>query len=250
MTDIDVASSFASGSVVQIVGLERKPELNGRLGVVKRYVPDQGRFEVLVTQRKGTLCVRPSNLKSMEIDSAERRHQHAVFWPEVGDTIPMYAFDDWPGNWTSEEAYLRNKLSMKKPKVLSGIENRGSAKPDFQFYFDADDEVSPINQVAMRIESLLPDYELSKVSTARAGRPFRGACVLIYSPIKSTSFSSEGAPPGVGPPNGTQTVSGNADRLFSLQQLRKVLEFQESREGLIQYKKHDNPMHRMFGGMM
>jgi len=146
--------------------------------------------------------------------------------------------------------FLRQKFKWTNLEILGGIESRMAAKPDVVMYFDADDEESPINNIAARIENLLPDYELSKVSP-RAG-PIRGVCVLVYpSPMKST-FGGMGSPEFVAsmPPAGIEFTSGNANRQFSVQQLREVLEFQESQEGRAQYEAQDNPIHRMFGGMM
>ena len=112
-------------------------------------------------------------------------------------------------------------------------------------YFDADDQVSPINEIAQSIEELLPSYELEKVAQDRKG-PIRGVCVLEYKP--TTSIIEGNNVIGL-PPVGSQLISENQYRQFSVMQIRHVLEFQESPEGRAQYKAHDNPMHGLFGNI-
>lgn len=239
------SSLYPPGSVVEITGLCGNVELNGMLGVVKRFVTDTERFEVMLSGRRNTIAAKPANLILQE-SSQERRFQHAAFWPKLNRTIiPMCTFDDWPkgDNELQERRFLREKLKWTNPTVLSGIESKNVPKPNFVIYFDADDEVSPINDIAASMEQRLPDYELTKVEYVCKGRPIRGVCVLVYSPMVSTLYSSTG-------PSSQVLPAQNANRHFSLQELRDVLKFQESPEGIAQYKAHDNPMHRVFGGMM
>jgi hypothetical protein len=158
------------------------------------------------------------------------------------------AFEDWPKDWTKERPFLKNLLQWENPVLLGGVTSARTPKPDFMLYFDGNDTTSPVNSVGETIKSMLSGFELDKV--AESGNTNRGACVLVYSPMKTTTFSSFGGG-GIFPPEGTQLASGNAGRLFSLQQLRNVLEFHETREARLQCQAHASPMHRtMFGDMM
>ena len=247
-------STFHDGDLVEIQGLEHKPELNGTLGVVKKFHEDRGRYEVVPTRGKKTLAIKHGNLTQKSLITpndkqkfAERRYQNVVFWPPVDDfSIPVQGFDDWPTNTNQEKSYLKSKFGWKAPTIVSGIESEGAAKPDFEMYFDVEDQVSSVNKIAQAIVALLPNYERAKVSGNQVLQPIRGACVLCYSPTASTfdnPFNLESVPG-----DGTVMISGNRDRLFSLQQMEKLLKFLHSKRARKQYKAHDNPIHRVFGG--
>jgi hypothetical protein len=90
----------------------------------------------------------------------------------------------------------------------------GQAKPDFQMYFDCADTTSPLNYIATTIYNLLPSYEQRKVLRP-SGKTIRGPCVLCFSPMKSTTFSSH--------LNSTTTVSAPADKKWSLHDFTRVL---------------------------
>eukprot|EP00485_Elphidium_margaritaceum_P006112 CAMPEP_0202703138 /NCGR_PEP_ID=MMETSP1385-20130828/16019_1 /ASSEMBLY_ACC=CAM_ASM_000861 /TAXON_ID=933848 /ORGANISM="Elphidium margaritaceum" /LENGTH=260 /DNA_ID=CAMNT_0049360931 /DNA_START=32 /DNA_END=814 /DNA_ORIENTATION=- len=237
---------YRPGDIVTVSGLKSAIVLNGMFGVVKRScsVNNRNRVEVLVAGYSQAVGIKPCNLTIMK-PSTVRRFQHAAFWSKVDGKIPMCTFDDWPSNWSESEErrFLRKTLRWKDPQILGGIESEGVAKPNFMMYFDAGDDLSPINEAAASIENLLPGYELGKISGSRIG-PIRGICVLVYSPTMSSLTSSFGpAPTGV-------IISDSRDRLFSLSELRDVLAFQDSPAARAQYKAHDNHMHRMFGGLM
>lgn len=242
-----MTSTFKIGSLIKLVGLEAMPELNGQLGVIKHYHNDKGRYEVIPSRGSETWAIKPCNLTQDGITTdkdasfREQKHQIMAFWPAVdGKEIPVQGFDDWPEDWIEEKAYLKRTLNMKKPTIVSGIENEGSAKPDFQMYFDGGDDESPENKVAQAFGKLLPGYEWAKVNPSFRGKPIRGVCILVYSPMKSTFYSS-GLPP---------MISGDPNRQFSLEQLREVLKFHTTKRARAQYKAHDRPMHRMFGDLM
>ena len=250
-----------AGSLVKFTGLQAKPELNGSFAVVQQFHADKQRWEVVPSQVSGsgptTLAVKESNLTQESIItpedskfSGDRKYMCAAFWPRVPscDTIPIQSFDDWPAHEDDEIPYLKRRLKWRNPQIYGGLESQGVAKPDFMLYFDASDETSAKNDVAQKMINLLPGYEKSKLGPY-AKQPLRGVCVLIYSPMVSTT-TSYGLPPGMAPPPGTSTTSGNPNRRFSLEQLLGVLEFHESPAARAQYQSHDNPMHRMFGGMM
>lgn len=248
---------YSAGSLVMILGLQAKPSLNGQFGVVKKFHTDKGRYEITPSRGSGTLAIKPSNLsqesvvKPKDAGFQERKHQIAAFWPtKFGNDIPIQGFVDWPTDWEEEKQYLKEKFQWTKPTLLSGIENAGSAKPEFQMYFDAGDKESPHNAVAQAIMNLLPIYELGKIGDA-ANSTLRGVCVLVYSPMKSTITNFGTAAIGMGDqPGVSELTSGNASRKFSLEQLRAVLEFHQTSAAKAQYDAHDNPMHRMFGDMM
>lgn len=70
--------------------------------------------------------------------------------------------------------------------------------------------------------------------------------MLIYSPMIGFNFGATncGAAFASGP-----HASGHEDCHFSHQQLVDVLEFHQTPRACAQFERHDNPMHRMFGGM-
>jgi len=61
--------TFAPGGILKFVGLISKPELNGRLGVIRKNLPN-GRFQIMLTFGKTDLCVKKANLEKLHrIDS-------------------------------------------------------------------------------------------------------------------------------------------------------------------------------------
>ena len=254
--DSSTSDEFPDGSVVKIVDLVNASHLNGRFGVVKRFVSEQNRFEVQPTRGKGTKAIKAANLSKQGIiqrdhaDFSNRRvYQHAIFWPALQENtiIPVHAFEDWPAeNYHVRNQLLMTRLQWENVASLGGVTSRGASKPDFMLYWDGNDTVSPVNVVGETIKALLPKFQLSK--EIKSESTIRGACVLVYSPTKTT-FTSFGGGGGF-PPDGTQVTSGNANRQFSLQQLLNVLKFHMTNDARRQYNAHDNPMHRMYGDMM
>lgn len=250
-------SMMPAGSVVELTGLQAAA-LNGSLGVVKRFNATSGRYHVVKSQgTNACVGIKPENITRANVVqpsdpnfAGARRYQHVVFWPRVRgvDAIPVHSFTDWPEDWTEELQFLRRRLGYVNPQTLSGVESQGSAKPDFVMYFDAADTVSPINKAAVAIKRNLPGYEVGKLPREVQDTTPRGPCVLVYSPMTSSVTFSGGM--GMSKTQYAPMTSGPEGRLFSLKQLRGTLLFQESAEGRAQYRAHDNPMHRMFGGMM
>lgn len=245
---------FEPTSIVKVQGLQARPELNGTFGIIKRFIEDSNRFEVIKSRGKGSLSIKPENLSQEQIlkpsdkdFTNDQSWEQIAFWPNVNGVVPVQPLRDWPHDQFQEEHFLSSTLGYQMPKVLGGVESEGVAKPNFCMYFDAADNESPVNETAEAIAALLPSYELFKISRSmgegKSRKPFRGACVLIYSPMKITNFSSFG-----GPMNNATTTSGNEDTLFSAAQLKDVLDFHKSEEAKRQYQAHDNPMHRVFGG--
>mmetsp|Transcript_30138 Transcript_30138/g.32463 ORF Transcript_30138/g.32463 Transcript_30138/m.32463 type:complete len:465 (-) Transcript_30138:86-1480(-) len=278
---------YPTGSLIKICDLVSRPELNGIYGIIQKFHNDLERYEVAPSRhrhrhrgstKKQTIAIKPENVTTEAIVTPsdegfrkDRIHKNVAFWPSVrrGDCnsdpstaaagtkisvedIAVQGFDDWPDDWTEEERYLIDQWGWKEPKLLSGIENNGCAKPDFQMYFDVADRESTTNDIANVIANNVPDYEHQKIGLVAKRNTIRGVCILLYSPTKSTIFSSGfGAPgmPGGGPgPGGSDPfLSGNPDRSFSLEQIRDVLHFQRTPQGRRQYRNHDDPKHRVFG---
>jgi hypothetical protein len=283
--DNDASSSSSQqhsvGSLIKICDLVSRTELNNTYGLIKKFHSELGRYEVLPADRRHgcnqrkPVAIKPENITTVSIVTPsdekafrkDRVHQCVAFWPIVkratdntdgkktsaaATDIAVQGFDDWPDDWAKERKYLINKWGWKDPQLLSGIENEGSAKADFQMYFDAADGTSTINEIANAISCNLPDYEHHKCSNiAREINKIRGVCILMYSPTAMT-FGCSGFPGQEGQEytESDPIMSGNSDRIFSLEQLRDVLHFQRTSHGRRQYQDHDNPMHRMYGGMM
>ena len=275
-----------TGSLIKICDLVSRPELNGIYGIIHKFHIDLERYEVAPSRHchrrsteKKTIAIKPENVTTEAVVTPsdagfrkDRIHKNVAFWPSVrrGDCnsgpataggaemsvedIAVQGFDDWPDDWNEEERYLIDRWGWKEPKLLSGIENNGCAKPDFQMYFDVADRNSTINDIANAIANNVPNYEHQKIGLAAKRNPIRGVCILLYSPTKSTIFSSGFDAPGMpgggpGPGGSTPIMSGNPDRSFSLEQIRHVLHFQRTPQGLHQYRNHDDPKHRVFGDM-
>lgn len=213
-------------------------------------LPGLGRCQVLFA--RGPLKnLKPENFtqEGLELPTQaefrSKKYQHCVVWPVAGDRsqsslpvpiqdIPVSAFSDWPANDQDEIPFLKSKLAWKNPCILGGLTERGKAKPTFMMYYDAQDTRSQPNIVAQGMQGLLPCYEREKVRLPRDG--MRGVVVLVYSPM--TSVSEMGS-----------TQSGQPGAQFSLEQMRELVHFHTTEAAREMYASHDNPMHRMFGGL-
>jgi hypothetical protein len=240
-------STFENGSVIRIQGLQEQLDLNGQFGVIKQYHADIQRYEVIIPRGRNTKAIKPRNLTTKNIiqstDTSFKKdssYNHVLFWPSINNAIPVQAFPDWPDIKKEEDAFLMNHLKWKNPKVAGGVTSEGNEKPDFVIYFDADDEESPLNDVAQAAIDLLPAYEIGKVPELVNGKKLRGACILVYSPLIS-GLVHNGISLG-------EYRSGEKDLRFSHQQLLEVLKFHQTLDARAQYKRHDNAMHRLFGG--
>jgi hypothetical protein len=201
-----------------------------------------------------TVGIKPSNLTDEGIFvkptqnefGSERQYDHIFFWPAIiNDRIPIQAFPDFPHHtqWHSQDVYIQKILGWKTVDTIGGVEEPGRAEGTFLLLCDSNDETSPINYAAQAIINLLPDYQLNKVPKLRRGQhDIRGACILVYSPMKTT-FGGSHIPR-------TQTVEANEDRLFTHQELYNIIEFHQTNSARKQYKGHDNLVHRTLDGMM
>ena len=97
----------------------------------------------------------------------------------------------------------------------------------------------------MKIASLVAGHHKDACSAYKNGT-IRGVAVLIYSPTKKTFFSSG---MGLDHMNNHQTMEANPNRLFTHQILHDIIRFHFTERAAAQYKSHDNPMHKVFGGM-
>lgn len=178
------------------------------------------------------LKLKPTNLQAPTFDYEAKVHQLAAFWPTASavrgpSDIPLSAIDGWPTSLAAEEDHLKSAWGWGSPQFLGGIESRGKEKPDFMIAYDAEDTTSPRNLIATKVAQLLPEYERQKVELPRDG--YRGACILVFSPMNTSSTPT--------------------NKRWSLNELRTVLHFHLCPDAAAQYNAHDNPMHRMFGGM-
>lgn len=249
-------AKYAPGDLVKISGIKMRPQLNGQIGVVKAFHEDQGRFEIVPTRGEGTLGLKPDNLSDTmfvkpndEEFGTKRQFDNLVFWPSVKDgdktVVPVHAFPDLPkigyGDWKKQDDYIYKALKWRSVDHVGGIEEEGRAKATFLLLFDGTDDTSPINESAQAIVKLLPKYQVRK-TVLGDGRPVRGACMLSYSPTKSTVSNG-------GSTNVNVKMESSPDRLFTHQQLSNILEFHTLKKAKAQYKAHDNPMHRVLGGL-
>jgi hypothetical protein len=243
------STDLRAGIIAVIHGLKNQAKWNGRSALLMSSVltkgPCRGRVKVL-PEAKGSdfLAIKAENLSPVPVVSlSEKTHQLCMFWPTVRsdpvqDEIYVKSLPDWPAHWTEEKEYLRSQYNWIQPELLSEITSRGQAKPDFQMDFDAADVESPINHVATAIYKLLPSYEQTNAPSPPSGT-IRGPCVLCFSPMKSTTFGSHMT-------SDITTVSASADKQWSLHDFQTVLYFHTLEEAREQYKRHNNPMHRMF----
>ena len=255
--------TFVVGDIVFIQGLRAKPELNGKIGVIKAFHQDQGRYEVLPGHQQGqaTLGIKPSNLTDQDFVQRNQlefyhaqNYDHLFFWPQMEDDdrkkiVPVQAFSNFPNasDNLGQDEFIKNLLGWDSVDALTGVEEGGMAKPTFLILFDAKDTTSHVNQAAENIRKLLPDYEKAKMPKLRDDQKIRGICVLVYSPMKSTL---SGGGPGFEYLSQQQpTMAVDKNRRFSHQQLRDILNFHGTKDAKLQYQAHDNPMHRVFGGM-
>ena len=70
----DASTHELVGCEVTLKGLNAKPELNGRLGKVKAWLPDRGRLQVKLLdddgvedRREAPLAVKPDNVEKVDI---------------------------------------------------------------------------------------------------------------------------------------------------------------------------------------
>lgn len=241
------AAPVRVGSYVRIGGLKSAPRHNGAYGFVRSQKGD--RWAVVVAHNDDQLLVKPANLEVVAQDRGARSHLAVLFYPNTDSTAPTRATDvlvaageqsplaGWPttDDWGDELRFLREKMGWKSPETMSGVEREGLAKPDLVIYFDGGSTSSYKNDHVHAIARHLPDFELQKVTFPNDG--VHGACVLVYSP--TMSMTEHDAP--------QQAASGGA---LSLDDAAAALFFHHGVAAARQYKDHDNPMHRIFGGTM
>lgn len=251
-------AEFSVGDLVRIHGLVSKPQFNQTIGVVKAYHANIERYEIQPSRGSKTLAIKAVNLSDDEFlkptddkFKTQRAFDNIFFWPSpdkdnTETRIPIHCFSDCPSvdNPSAQDTFIKRTLGWTSVDTLSGIEEKGRDKPTFLLLFDGLDESSPINYAAMAIATLLPKYKVQ--SCSRYKGIIRGVATLIYSPTKST-FSTSGM--GMDHMDGHQTIEANANRRFTPQLLYDVIEFHHTTEAERQYKAHDNPMHRVFGGL-
>ena len=173
------------GNFVKIDNIKSKPELNGSFGVITgdpTTKEDVKRYPVMCL-KGNILSLKTENLTNIEYDPNKRMHQFAIIWPtpnpenkssdELAKIDKNYILTPMDpqfiklskADWTKERPYLNQGMfKMKDPTIVSGIKNKGSAKADFQIYFDAADKESPLNPLAFALmtecKNLNPHFEL------------------------------------------------------------------------------------------
>jgi hypothetical protein len=247
---------FAVGDLVRIHGLANKPHYNKMIGVVNSYHENMQRYIIQPSRGPRVLAIKASNLSSDEFVNptcdkfkAERKYNNVFIWPSPtagGSKIPIQGFIDCPSaeDMDEQDIYIKNALGWKSVDTLGGIEEEGREKATFLLLFDGLDETSPQNHVAMQIAELLPRYK--KETCSRYKGVIRGVAALVYSPTKTT-FSSYGM--GLDHMNNHVTMEANRNRLFTHQHLHDIIQFHLTDRARKQYSEHNNPMHRVFGGM-
>ena len=156
------ATTFAAGQLVVMDGLKSQPALNGQRAVVRRFVPERGRWEVDTARgSQRTLAVKPANLRPIATagvwDALE-------VWPRPASEvaapaqIPVAPVEDWPTDWTHEVAYLKAR-GWQDPQLF-GFASAEAKKPDFELYYDAADTASTINTLGNLVVAGTPTYKL------------------------------------------------------------------------------------------
>lgn len=233
--------SFNVGNLVKISGLKAKPELNGSLGVVVGTAPDSSdqtlvRNKVMLSKGNTTVSLKASNLAMAVFDETSPIHEVALFWPptasDSSEAVKVAPIVGWPICWTLEDKFMKEKLQWSNPQILGGVEGPGDVKPNYMMYYDAGDDQSFVNHFATKIAAQLPAYEHQKVEKPCTGE-YRGACIIVYSPMNTS------------PDYGSEAKK-------SLRDLRRIVEWHCTEAGNMtgmQYKAHDNPFHRVWGGV-
>ncbi|KAJ9436326.1 hypothetical protein DIPPA_23068, partial [Diplonema papillatum] len=144
-------------------------------------VKDNGE-KVEVALPKTLICCEPAKLVAKTQDTRSKTHEIAMFFAGAKGLVNVAAMEEWPTEWAHEKPFLAEKLEWGNPQILGGIERAGMPKPSFMMYYDAADATSTVNNIAESVAALLPSYELGKVP-APAGGKYRGACILVYSPM-------------------------------------------------------------------
>lgn len=248
------SAEFSVGDLVRIHGLVSKPQFNKMIGVVKAYHENTERYEIQPSRGSKSLAIKPVNLSDDEFFKpsddkfkTDRGYDNVFLWPSPNTTrrIPIQCFSDCPSVDTpsAQDRYIQKKLGWESVDTLSGVEEEGREKATFLLLFDGLDESSPKNHAAMKIAKLLPKYKVDTCKRYKGN--IRGVAVLVYSPTKST-FSSMGM--GMDHMNGQQVMEANPNRKFTPQLLYDIIKFHGTDRAERQYKNHDNPMHRTFGG--
>eukprot|EP00918_Siedleckia_nematoides_P011095 GHVU01024271.1.p1 GENE.GHVU01024271.1~~GHVU01024271.1.p1 ORF type:complete len:251 (-),score=30.57 GHVU01024271.1:714-1466(-) len=240
---------FKVGDFGRIRNLKNAVELNGRL-VLVREVLEGGKVRASLAHRQKPISIATGNIELETFDMDTPIHEICEFWPVEGgvtrEDIKVNSIRSWPTDWTKERSFLLTEYGWKDPQIVGGVTEEGKPKPTFMMYYDADDCDSPVNEVAQCIGRLLPAFELSKVPQPIGGA-YRGTCMLVYSPMKMNISGNMNM--ACGKEVDMTGVSGPAGQRFTLRQLREVLFFHTTDAAIKLYSSHDNPYHRVFGGM-
>merc|ERR1712179_483547 len=179
--------------------------------------------------------IKEENLHKIATGSkSDKAHEVCIFWPDAN--LTAHRIPNWPSNVNQENDFLVKTFGFKTPQVIGGVTREGVPKPDFMFYYDVDNTTAKVNKWANNIGKLLPSYERQKYPAPKSKKGYRGACVLLYSPM--ISFGTNGNLP-----------DSSEGLKFSINDMKNIIQFHSTDEATRMYASHDNPMHRMFGGL-
>ena len=168
-----------------------------------------------------TISAKASNLTSLDFDETAQKHEVGIFWPKASSSQResiVCPIKDWPSDYNRETQFLRKNLKWTDPQILGGVEGPGDAKPNYMMYYDANDVKSFPNQFANavsfplstwvpkkifckilvanffpifpspQIAARLPGYEHEKVPSPGGSGDYRGACIIVYSPMNTSRY--------------------------------------------------------------
>jgi len=229
---------FKVEDLVVVTGLKKDKDLNGAMGIVVGHAPDKvdksiTRHKVMLAKGDTTISAKASNLTSLDFDETAQKHEVGIFWPKASSSQResiVCPIKDWPSDYNRETQFLRKNLKWTDPQILGGVEGPGDAKPNYMMYYDANDVKSFPNQFANAIAARLPGYEHDKVPSPGGSGDYRGACIIVYSPMNTSSDYGKG-------------------KAKSMNDFKQVIDWHGTKAAERQYDGHDNIMHRMYGGV-
>ena len=105
MATAPVMEEIVVGRLVQINGLQAKPEYNGQLGIVAKYLPEKERWAVKLAQGK-QLSVKRENMAQPEFFKKQRKKFLALeVWPTIVPLDEVVSADQIPVSPMLEKVY-------------------------------------------------------------------------------------------------------------------------------------------------
>jgi TPR repeat protein len=118
-------SPIANGSRVVLLGIQAKPEMNGRHGIVEAFNPSTGRFVVHLADGLGTMSIKPQNLHATSVvadfaDDAEKQEASTSTEVSPSSSVDAKKMDE---RLNSAMRHL-SKYMQKSPSDFSESEHR------------------------------------------------------------------------------------------------------------------------------